>query len=97
MNRLAIDFGSSETKIYMPGCGVVLVEATCVAVQEFTKDGEKQLSVKAYGNKARALAGRRRLLVGAAICFVTLLFIACWLSGSGSGSVGPFMPAAWFV
>ena len=58
MNRLAIDFGSSETKIYMPGCGVVLVEATCVAVQEFTKDGEKQLSVKAYGNKARALAGR---------------------------------------
>ena len=40
MNRLAIDFGSSETKIYMPGCGVVLVEATCVAVQEFTKDGE---------------------------------------------------------
>ena len=53
MNRLAIDFGSSETKIYMPGCGVVLVEATCVAVQEFTKDGEKQLSVKAYGNKAR--------------------------------------------
>lgn len=58
MKALAIDFGSSETKIYFPGCGVVLMEATCIAVEEIREDGEKRLSIKAYGDKARALSGR---------------------------------------
>lgn len=58
MKRLAIDFGSGVTKIYAPGCGVVLMESTCIAVEEYVEDNEKKLSVKAYGNKARALFGR---------------------------------------
>lgn len=58
MIRLAIDFGSSVTKIYMPGCGVVLMEATCIAVEKVETNGEKKLNVKAYGDKARALYGR---------------------------------------
>lgn len=58
MKSLSIDFGSGVTKIYMPGCGVVLMEATCIAVEECEEKGEKFLSVKAYGNKARALSGR---------------------------------------
>lgn len=58
MKKLVIDFGSATTKIYMPGCGVVLTEATCVAVEEYEEEGEKRLGIKAYGNKARALAGR---------------------------------------
>lgn len=56
MKRLAIDFGSSVTKIYMAGCGVVLMEATCIAVEK-TDDGSS-FTVKAYGDKARALSGR---------------------------------------
>ncbi|MDE6001746.1 MAG: rod shape-determining protein, partial [Clostridia bacterium] len=58
MKRLAIDFGSGVTKIYMPGCGVVLMEATCIAVEEYEDRGEKKLNIKAYGDKARALSGR---------------------------------------
>lgn len=58
MTRLAIDFGSSVTKIYMPGCGVVLMEATCIAVEQLAENGEKRVSIKAYGDKARALYGR---------------------------------------
>lgn len=58
MTALAIDFGSCETKIYIPGCGVVLKEATCIAVEEVIEDGEKRYNVKAYGDKARALSGR---------------------------------------
>lgn len=58
MKRIAIDFGSGVTKIYMPGCGVLLTEATCIAVEEYEELGEKKLGVKAYGNKARALSGR---------------------------------------
>lgn len=58
MTRLAIDLGSSVTKIYMPGSGVVLMEATCIAVEKVTEGGEKKLKVKAYGDKARALSGR---------------------------------------
>lgn len=57
MKRIAIDLGSWTTKIYMPGCGVVLTEATCVAVEEYG-EGEKKFGIKAYGDKARALAGR---------------------------------------
>lgn len=58
MNKIAVDFGSGITKIYMPGCGVVLMEATCIAVEEYLERGEKKLAVKAYGDKARALSGR---------------------------------------
>lgn len=54
MMRLAIDAGSFTTKIYMPGCGVVLSEATCVAV-EGEGDG---YSCKAFGDRARALSGK---------------------------------------
>ncbi len=56
MKRISIDMGSGVTKIYMGGCGVVLMEATCIAVEESGEKGE--LRVKAYGDKARALAGR---------------------------------------
>lgn len=58
MNRLAIDFGSSVTKIYIPGCGVVLMEATCIAVEQLLDGKEKKVAVKAYGDRARALSGR---------------------------------------
>lgn len=54
MIRLAIDIGSFTTKIYMPGCGVVLSEATCVAVE---KEGD-EITFKAFGDRARALSGR---------------------------------------
>lgn len=58
MKKLAIDMGSGVTKIYMPGCGVVLMEATCVAVEEYEENGEKLTGFKAFGDKARALSGR---------------------------------------
>ena len=58
MKKIAIDFGSGVTKIYMPGCGVVLMESTCIAVEEYTERGEKKVGVKACGDKARALSGR---------------------------------------
>ena len=58
MKKIAIDFGSGVTKIYMPGCGVVLMEATCIAVEEYSEDGVKRTGIKAYGDKARALSGR---------------------------------------
>lgn len=58
MKRIAIDLGSGVTKIYIPGCGVVLDEATCIAVEEVYGDGQKKYSVKACGEKARALSGR---------------------------------------
>ncbi len=61
MKRIAIDLGSGVTKIYMPGCGVVLTEATCVAVEEFEEKGEKKFGIKAFGDKARALSGRAAL------------------------------------
>ncbi len=55
MKRLVIDFGSGYTKIYMPGCGVVLYEATCIAIEE--GDGHVY-NIKAYGDRAKALYGR---------------------------------------
>jgi rod shape-determining protein MreB len=58
MTRLAIDVGSYITKIYMCGCGVVLSEATCVAVESSSQNGEMQLTVKAFGDRARALSGK---------------------------------------
>lgn len=58
MKKIAIDFGSGVTKIYMPGCGVVLMESTCIAVEEYEEKGIKRVGVKAFGDKARALSGR---------------------------------------
>lgn len=58
MRKIAVDFGSGMTKIFIPGCGVVLTEATCIAVEEYSESGEKLVGVKAYGNRARALSGR---------------------------------------
>lgn len=55
MKRLVIDVGSWITKISILGCGVVLSEATCVAVQ--ANSGEA-VTVKAYGDTARALSGK---------------------------------------
>lgn len=58
MKRIAIDLGSGLTKIYMPGSGVVLNEATCIAVEETVENNQKKYSVKACGDRARALSGR---------------------------------------
>lgn len=52
MIKLAIDFGTSVTKIYRLGSGIVLAEATCVTVQKDT--GE----IRAYGNEAKRLLGK---------------------------------------
>lgn len=51
MKKIAIDFGSGVTKIYMSGCGVVLMESTCIAVEEYVERGEKRIGVKACGDK----------------------------------------------
>ena len=40
----------------MLGCGVVLSEATCVAVESGMEEGEAE--IKAFGDKARALSGK---------------------------------------
>lgn len=58
MIKLAIDFGSQLTKIYMLGCGVVLAESTCVAVEERMENENPVYQVKYFGNKARALYGK---------------------------------------
>ncbi len=55
MKRLVIDVGSWITKISILGCGVVLSEATCVALQSET-DGS--VTIKAFGDTARALSGK---------------------------------------
>ncbi len=52
MLKLAIDFGTSVTKIYKLGSGIVLAEATCVTVQRDT--GE----IRAFGNDAKRLLGK---------------------------------------
>ena len=52
MLKLAIDFGTSVTKIYKIGSGIVLAEATCVAVDKET--GE----IRAFGNEAKRLLGK---------------------------------------
>ncbi|MCD8308765.1 MAG: rod shape-determining protein [Clostridia bacterium] len=56
MIKLAIDLGSWVTKIYMAGCGVVLSEATCAAVEKLPD--EDGYAVKFLGDKARALSGK---------------------------------------
>lgn len=60
MIRLAIDVGSHVTKIYMLGCGVVLSEATCVAVESCV-GGKSDYKIKAFGDRARALSGKAAL------------------------------------
>lgn len=52
MLKLAIDFGTSVTKIYKIGSGIVLAEATCVAV------GKEDGKIRAYGNEAKRLLGK---------------------------------------
>ena len=52
MLKLAIDFGTSVTKIFKLGSGIVLAEATCVAVSGET--GE----IRAFGNEAKRLLGK---------------------------------------
>ncbi len=52
MLKLAIDFGTAVTKIYKIGSGIVLAEATCVAVSK--EDG----TVRAFGNEAKRLLGK---------------------------------------
>ena len=61
MIKLAIDFGTSTTKIYKLGSGVVLAEATCITVQKDT--GE----VRAFGNDAKRLLGKTADLTD--VCF----------------------------
>lgn len=52
MLKLAVDFGTSVTKIFKIGSGIVLAEATCVTVQKDT--GE----IRAFGNEAKRLLGK---------------------------------------
>ena len=52
MLKIAIDLGTSSTKIYEIGSGIVLHEPSCVAVNAETKQ------VKAIGNEAKALVGK---------------------------------------
>ena len=52
MIKLAIDLGSSMTKIFKIGSGIVLAEASCVAVASGTS------SVKAIGEEAKRLIGK---------------------------------------
>ena len=52
MIKLAIDLGSSVTKIYKIGSGIVLAEASCVAVASGTN------MVKAIGEEAKQLIGK---------------------------------------
>ncbi len=61
MLKLAIDFGTSMTKIYKIGSGIVLGEATCVTVQKET--GE----IRAFGNEAKRLLGKTAELTE--VCF----------------------------
>jgi rod shape-determining protein MreB and related proteins len=51
-NDLAIDLGTSTTRIYMPGRGIVINEASAVAI---SKDSGE---LKAVGNEAKAMLGR---------------------------------------
>lgn len=55
MIRLVADIGSWTTKISILGCGVVLSEATCIALQ---KDSSGEDMIKAYGDTARELSGK---------------------------------------
>ena len=52
--KIAIDFGSSKTKIFEKDCGLVLVEPTLVALSEHT--GGTQ--IKAFGIEAEQMEGK---------------------------------------
>ena len=52
MIKLAIDFGSSVTKIFKIGSGIVLAEPSCVAV------ASESNTVKAIGEDAKRLIGK---------------------------------------
>ncbi len=52
MLKLAIDFGTAVTKIYRIGSGIVLSEATCLAIDK--ESGQ----IRAYGNEAKRLLGK---------------------------------------
>ena len=52
MIKLAIDFGTAQTKIYRLGSGIVLAEATCLSVQKDT--GE----IRSYGDEAKRVLGK---------------------------------------
>ncbi len=52
MLKLAIDFGTSVTKIFKIGSGIVLSEATCVTVTRDTRE------IRAFGNEAKRLLGK---------------------------------------
>lgn len=52
MLKIAIDLGTSTTKIYKIGSGIVLSEPSCVAVNAETQQ------VKAIGNDAKLLVGK---------------------------------------
>mgnify|MGYP002798227818 CR=1 FL=1 len=52
MIKLAIDLGSSATKIFKIGSGIVLAEPSCVAVDSGT------VNVKAIGEEAKRLIGK---------------------------------------
>lgn len=58
MIRLAIDVGSQTTKIYMLGSGVVLSEATSVAIETIETENGVVANVKAYGDTARSILGK---------------------------------------
>ena len=69
-NKLAIDFDSVYTNIYMLGGGLVLSEPTVAAVSR-----DEKCEVKAIGDEARRLIGKtaktgeRKTLLCSGICF----------------------------
>src|SRR5258708_25667266 len=52
---LAIDLGTANTLIYIPGMGIVSNEPTVVAVQQDARGGKKALAV---GKQAKEMLGR---------------------------------------
>lgn len=52
MLKLAIELGTSVTKIYGVGSGIVLAEATCLAIHRDSRE------IRAYGNDAKRLHGK---------------------------------------
>lgn len=53
VNTIAINIGCSKTTIYELGVGIVLCEATCIAIS-----GDGPYTVKAVGNEANKLVGK---------------------------------------
>ncbi|MEG1751717.1 MAG: rod shape-determining protein [Clostridia bacterium] len=55
VTKIAIDFGSSNTSIFIDGLGIVLKEPTLVAV---TKLADGNPAVKCFGNEAKKILGK---------------------------------------